>query len=145
MARHLQRSVRLFFALALPAEGSYVIWKFNSVLSYSRCGTANAVTSFLPLPSVLEVVRFKWHKSVTITNAGLQTRWQKFADRAHRPVLQISKKQNRELQYANVRWGKPVRRLQSFSPDKVQKSLIRQNLYLVEVISYQGSPRLNYP
>jgi hypothetical protein len=55
------------------------------------------------------------------------------------------KKQNRELQYANVRWGKPVRRLQFFSPDKVQKSLIRQNLYLVEVISYQGSPRLNYP
>jgi hypothetical protein len=69
----------------------------------------------------------------------------KFADRAHRPVLQISKKQNRELQYANVRWGKPVRRHQIFSPDKVQKSLIRQKLYLVEVISYQGSPRLNYP
>jgi hypothetical protein len=32
----------------------------------------------------------------------------KLADDAHRPVLQISKKQNRELSYASARRGKPV-------------------------------------
>jgi hypothetical protein len=32
---------------------------------------------------------------------------EKLADDAHEPVLQISKKQNRELSYASVRYGKP--------------------------------------
>ena len=32
---------------------------------------------------------------------------EKLADDAHEPVLQISKKQNRELSYASVRGGKP--------------------------------------
>jgi hypothetical protein len=32
----------------------------------------------------------------------------KLAYDAHEPVLQISKKQNRELSYARERWGKPV-------------------------------------
>jgi hypothetical protein len=31
----------------------------------------------------------------------------RLADDAHEPVLQISKKQNRELSYASERWGKP--------------------------------------
>ena len=46
---------------------------------------------------------------VPINGIKLGLRWKgKFADHAHEPVLQISKKQNRELSYASVRGGKPV-------------------------------------
>ena len=40
------------------------------------------------------------------TKPGLH-RQAKLADDAHEPVLQIFKKQNRELSYASVREGKP--------------------------------------
>jgi len=72
MARHLPRSACRDVGEGITGRKVMIYLKFSYVLSYSRCGNANAVTSFLPLPSVLEVVRFKWHKSVTITNAGLR-------------------------------------------------------------------------
>ena len=48
---------------------------------------------------------------------GLRSGPDRLADCAHGPVLQISKKQNRELQYASVRRGKPgISRKLSWSP-----------------------------
>jgi hypothetical protein len=43
---------------------------------------------------------------VNETKPGLRGK-ARLADDAHEPVLQISKKQNRELSYANVCEGKP--------------------------------------
>jgi hypothetical protein len=48
----------------------------------------------------------KWQKSKACEVQGL-------ADGAHSPVLQISKKQNRELPYASCAWGKPAKSLET--------------------------------
>jgi hypothetical protein len=43
-----------------------------------------------------------------VQNEGLRSGPDRLADCAHGPVLQISKKQNRELLYASVGRGKPT-------------------------------------
>jgi hypothetical protein len=61
------------------------------------------------------------------SDAGLPRRLEKFADGAHRPVLYIFTIQNRELPYANVRLGKPVKNHQIFDHGILEEFPNRQN------------------
>ena len=64
----------------------------------------------------------------------------KLADGAHGPVLQLFKKQNRELPYASVRPGKPCKGQRYFNPDRRNRaitlqvlSLLREGLFAVSM------------
>ena len=63
-----------------------------------------------------------------VQDEGLRSGPDRLADRVHGPVLQIYKKQNRELQYASVRRGKPGIGSNSRSPGLVEKLSWKTNL-----------------
>ena len=75
------------------------------------------MTSLLIIPSVLvlsKVLRFVI--SHEVDKKVCQGAWKRFADCAHEPVLQILQSKTAELQYANVRRGKPGLRQKCLVP-----------------------------
>jgi hypothetical protein len=66
-----------------------------------------------------------------VQDEGLRSGPDRLADRAHGPVLQISKKQNRELQYASVRRGKPAIGRNYLGPGFMEKTVLDNEFVLV--------------
>ena len=83
------------------------VLNLSPITDLSRWGSANAVTSFLPVPSVLALVNLKFRICHAIPESRLANELAKLADPVHGPVLYLLHLQNRELAYASVRRGKP--------------------------------------
>ena len=67
----------------------------------SRIESKNRDKLITPTVRVI-VSKVKRTGSVMVNKLRFAKRWQKLADGAHRPVLQISRMQNRELPYASA-------------------------------------------